>query len=137
MKIYTGYYANIKTYKEKGIFPVAISLGVPPWIQGLPNMRSLNPLKNMIKMEREEFTPLYNAILKGLDCKELVAKLEILSGGKDVVLLCFEKPTDFCHRQLVATWMTENGYEAGEFFIAVKLADTRPVKKKPQQMELF
>lgn len=137
MKIYTGYYANIKTYREKELCPIAISLGVPPWVPGLPNCRSLNPLKHMLKMEREEYEPLYNSILKGLDCKELVAKLETISGGKDVVLLCFEKPSDFCHRQLVAAWLTENGYQAGEFFIPAVFAKAKQVKKKIEQMELF
>lgn len=35
--------------------------------------------------------------------------------GKDICLICYEKPNDFCHRHLVADWFRENGYEAVEF----------------------
>jgi len=30
---------------------------------------------------------------------------EILEKHQDAVLLCWEKPGDFCHRQLVADWI--------------------------------
>lgn len=37
-----------------------------------------------------------------------------LSGGKDIALICYEKPTDFCHRHLVAEWLTTNGIKCDE-----------------------
>lgn len=33
----------------------------------------------------------------------------------NIVLLCYEKPTDFCHRHLVAQWLIENGFECKEY----------------------
>ena len=34
---------------------------------------------------------------------------------KDVALVCYEKPSDFCHRHLVADWLNKNGFECKEF----------------------
>lgn len=34
-----------------------------------------------------------------------------------IVLLCYEKPGDFCHRHLVAEWLTNNGYPCKELEI--------------------
>ena len=41
--------------------------------------------------------------------------LERLSEGKDLVLLCWEKYPDFCHRYLVSDWLKENGIFCEEF----------------------
>ena len=30
-----------------------------------------------------------------------------MSDNRDIALLCFEKPSDFCHRHLVASWLNE------------------------------
>lgn len=35
--------------------------------------------------------------------------------GKKICLICFEKPTDFCHRHLVADWLTKNGFQCEEY----------------------
>lgn len=34
--------------------------------------------------------------------------------GEDAVLLCYEKPGDFCHRHLVSQWLNENGIRCSE-----------------------
>lgn len=34
---------------------------------------------------------------------------------KDIALVCYEKPSDFCHRHLVAQWFKDNGIECEEF----------------------
>ncbi|NTV02456.1 MAG: DUF488 domain-containing protein [Chlorobiaceae bacterium] len=35
--------------------------------------------------------------------------------GEDVVLLCFERPSDFCHRQLVSKWLRQYGVPCVEY----------------------
>lgn len=45
-----------------------------------------------------------------------------------VALLCYEKPEDFCHRHLVAQWLTENGYQCTEYR-NVQHANTKPQHK--------
>ena len=47
-------------------------------------------------------------ILRKLDPKEVFKELETLSNGKDIVLLCFEKRNEFCHRHLFASFLEEN-----------------------------
>ena len=32
-----------------------------------------------------------------------------------IALVCYEKPSDFCHRHLVSKWLSENGYECKEW----------------------
>lgn len=32
-----------------------------------------------------------------------------------IALICYEKPSDFCHRHLVAEWLNQNGYKCEEW----------------------
>lgn len=32
-----------------------------------------------------------------------------------IALICYERPTDFCHRHLVSKWLNENHIECKEF----------------------
>ena len=128
MKIYTGYYGNLKAYA--GMTLVGISVGVPKWISfEIPNCRCLNPKPYMLKLEKEPYTAAYERILAELDPKQVVDYLTRLSNGRDVVLLCYEKPQDFCHRQIVADWLNRT----------LNLGVCEYVKPKPEnlQMELF
>lgn len=36
-------------------------------------------------------------------------------GENDIALICYEKPTDFCHRHLVADWLNKNGFKCDEY----------------------
>ena len=42
----------------------------------------------------------YKEVLDKLDPQEIYDKL-----GEDAIILCWEKPGDFCHRRLVAEWL--------------------------------
>ena len=33
----------------------------------------------------------------------------------DICLICYEKPSDFCHRHLVAEWLNKAGFECKEW----------------------
>lgn len=35
-------------------------------------------------------------------------------GHDDIALICYEKPSDFCHRHLVAQWLRDNGFGCSE-----------------------
>ena len=138
MKIYTGYYGNMRAYS--GMQCVGISVGTPRWLKApLPNCRQLNPEYRMLKLEREPYTEAYNALLATLDPETILAYLRRVSGGKDVVLLCYERPDDFCHRQLVAEWLrAKTGIEVKEYF--APLLHKQPVSSpepESEQMELF
>lgn len=61
--------------------------------------------------DAEFYTAQYQAeVLDLLDPKEVLRDL-----GEDAVLLCYEKPGQFCHRRLVAEWLEEKlGIEVKE-----------------------
>lgn len=50
-----------------------------------------------------------NKVLKRLDAHRIYEAL-----GDDVVLLCYEKSTDVCHRHYVREWMLESNIEISE-----------------------
>lgn len=56
-------------------------------------------------------------MLKLLTIENVLEDLANLAGGDldKVILLCYEKPTDFCHRHLVADWINKH---KGDNFIA-------------------
>ncbi|WP_237929960.1 hypothetical protein [Buttiauxella sp. S19-1] len=43
-------------------------------------------------------------ILAKLNPEHVWNELHVITGGVEPVLLCWEKPGEFCHRQLVARW---------------------------------
>lgn len=98
----------------KDTHAVAISRGVPKWYTGR-RFLELAPRGWMLKIKDEdEFTKVYReTVLAKLDPRKVVEAV-----GKDAVLLCWEKPGEFCHRRLVAEWleetMGEEVPEAGE-----------------------
>lgn len=61
--------------------------------------------------DTEKFTKRYQEeVLGKLDQIEVLRDLDTLTspyhvGPKNVVLVCYEKPTDFCHRHLIAGWL--------------------------------
>lgn len=127
MKIYTSYFAKVKEIEKRGIMPINIALYPPRFFFG-KSIRYVAPSRSILKDTRsdEEYIRRYKAeILADLDVKRLVADLEALSGGKDVALLCYEKPGDLCHRHLLADYMNERGY------------DVKELEKLDHQLNLF
>jgi len=48
----------------------------------------------------------YQEELNGINIKE---KLEAIANGKDIILCCYEKPGDFCHRHILNDMINGNG----------------------------
>lgn len=136
MKIYTSYFAMQAKIKELGITPVAISIYPPKWYNGL-RFPQLAPTKQIKDLEVEEYIPKFNALLSKLNPHTIVKELTFLGNNKDIALLCYEKPSDFCHRQLVAKWLNENGYEVSELTFGNVEAKPKEVKPKPIQLFMF
>lgn len=139
----TSYYANLKNIDTTKFQPIAIS-GDEGKMVGFTGkgMRKLSPYcffrkwkekeveieekyKNKkiteqdyillkYRNENEYIENFYYKVLKKLNPQEVYNEL-----GENAVLLCFEKPTQFCHRFLVASWLElslgiqidEYGYE--------------------------
>jgi uncharacterized protein (DUF488 family) len=67
------------------------------------------------KIDEIQYASLYFELLESrkLDPHKIVEEL-----GEDAVLLCYEKPGDFCHRRLVAAWIKEGtGIDVPEKFL--------------------
>jgi len=65
----------------------------------------------MLKMTNGEYRAAYQEILDRLDPRKVYQEL-----GEDAILLCWEKPGEFCHRRLVAEWLErELGVEVPEY----------------------
>ena len=128
-EIKTSYYANLKNIDTKIWTPIAIS-GDEGKLVGFNELafRQLSPYVffkswkaeedrleqsyNLGFISKEEYEigkernrqiyieKFYNKVLIKLNVKEIYDSLPNKS-----VLLCFEKPTEFCHRFLVAGWL--------------------------------
>ena len=73
---------------------------------------SLNEYRDYKNLNQNSYIKqFYQKVLKKLDPHEVYSKL-----GENAVLVCFEKPTEFCHRFLVAGWLEYNlNMEVNEF----------------------
>lgn len=94
--IQTSYFGRAKNLENA----VAISQGVPRWFTG-PRYPALAPSWALVKEQNEKiYSRRYNS--------EVLAKLDPCQVKKDLegkILLCHEKPGEFCHRRLVAEWL--------------------------------
>lgn len=118
MKIYTSYFGNIKKLIQAGITPIGISQYPPIWFGGV-SMKELAPHSYMLSstIGPEEYKRLFKTkILACLKRNVVVKKIEQISGGKDVALICFEKEPETCHRSLVAEWLNEGGIKVEEYY---------------------
>lgn len=45
---------------------------------------------------------------RGLTPKEVRKILESVARHRDIILCCYEKPNEFCHRHILAEWLGED-----------------------------
>lgn len=117
MKIFTSYFAKVRMLEKHNIMPIGIALYPPKWFKG-QSVKYVAPTYSILKQTAndEEYTKRYKAEILGvLNLDRFVNDLQRLSNGKNVALCCFEKPSEFCHRQLLAQFMNEHGYDVKEF----------------------
>lgn len=119
MKIYTTYFANLKNVPET-ITPIAICGGVPKGWIGL-RYSPLAPKYSWWKewkdggLDESWYIEKYQeTVLDQLNPKSVIKELGLMSEGKDVALVCYEKPETFCHRHLVADWLNKAGFSVEE-----------------------
>ncbi len=123
--IYTSYFAKIKQLEKNGIIPISICGKAPDWYKGLqykklaPKYGFFMEWKNnhdndyYIKCFKEQVLNTLNATDVVLDFSRLAYGFNV--GENDIALICYEKPSDFCHRHLVADWLNENGFKCEEW----------------------
>ncbi len=106
---------------------ISICLG-RPWRAppGFRVYRPLNPTWPMLKLPHEQYVPLYEAILAGLDPARVWDDLHQLAGDAEPHLMCFERwplaEGEHCHRHQAAKWLErELGVEVPELVGDVQL----------------
>lgn len=139
MKIYTSYFANAKKLRDAGVVPIGISLWPPKFFNGV-NLGIVAPKRHMMGANfttEERYTEQYhNDVLRYVDPNGFIRELESHGRGQDVALCCFEKPSEFCHRHLLAKWLMEKtGCEIVEF--GQEPAAAKPDAPKVEQASLF
>ena len=119
--IYTSYFAKLKSL-PKNIIPISICGKAPDWYKGRQYKKLAPKYEFFIKwkdnQDNDYYIKCYNEqVLSQLDPLKTVYELLITTSAakKDVCLLCYEKPSDFCHRHLVANWLNKNGIKCEEY----------------------
>lgn len=120
--IYTSYFGKLKKIPEN-FTTVSICAGTPKWYNGL-TFKKLAPTYHTLMTYKEDsdwdqYTKEYTeTVLQKQNAKSVVTELQKLTGNaENIVLLCYERPEDLCHRHLVARWLTENGYPCEELTV--------------------
>ena len=119
--IYTSYFAKLKSL-PKNIIPISICAKAPDWYKGL-QYKTLAPKYDFFMRWKETkdndyYIDCFNElVLDPLDARSVIRNLEgmVPYGTTDIALICYEKPSDFCHRHLVADWLTKNGIPCEEW----------------------
>lgn len=132
--IYTSYFAKIKNL-PKNILPVSICAKSPSWYQGMEYKKFAPKYDFFMKWKETQDNNYYiecfrEQVLNKLDFTRTISELQInlpleikeimkspIYNNKDyhIVLTCYEKPTDFCHRHLIAQWLKENNIKCEEY----------------------
>lgn len=116
--IYTSYFARLR-FLPDNLVPISICGKAPDWYTGL-QYKKLAPKYDFYMQWKQNHNNDYyikcfnEQVLANLDAHSVVTDLMQLidkpeNRGESMVLVCYEKPTDFCHRHLVADWLNHNG----------------------------
>lgn len=121
MKIYTSYFGNLKNIPDD-IYPISIAR-YKPYKMKIETYLPLCPSASLLRQYKDKnismgkYTEIFTLEnLQWLKHEKVLSDLNIMSGGKDVVLLCYEK-FDFCHREIVRKWFRDNGFDIVEYKI--------------------
>jgi len=117
--IYTSYFAKLKKLPES-IIPISICGKAPDWYKGIQYKKLAPKYGFFMEWKKNHDNDYYiehfdKEVLNNLNAEQVVYELYKLSKSKDIVLICYEKPSDFCHRHLVHKWLVENGYNCWEY----------------------
>jgi hypothetical protein len=137
LELYTSRWAN-RELAHLDVVPVGISRGVPRWRTPYRYklLRLLAPSREAFGIsEPQEFERAYRAGLEKIGLEGIVSELWRISeehGGRPLVMLCWERPGEFCHRRVLADWIEKNvGVEVPELVPGMIQADD------PAQERLF
>lgn len=132
--IYTTYFAQLKNLPRNMTW-VSICRKAPRWYRGreckffAPSYELLMDYKE--NHDVDDYVRRYKAeVLDRTSVDDAIVRLQVLiphhiytkldariteSKNWHIALLCYEKPSDFCHRHLLAQWLRDNGIECKEW----------------------
>lgn len=114
IKLRTGYFAKVTQYRLEGFIPVSIARWSPKWFSG-PALPELAPSEDLLtrykagSVSEEEYTKEYEEQLQSINVFKSIQSLakHITPETVGIVLCCYEKPGDFCHRHRLANELQE------------------------------
>lgn len=123
--IYTSYFAKLKELENHNVIPISICGKSPNWYKGLQYKKLAPKYGFFMEWKKNHDNDYYiehfqKEVLDGLDATEVILDFSRMVHGfnvgeNDIALICYEKPSDFCHRHLVAEWLNENGFKCEEW----------------------
>jgi len=119
MKLATGYFGNLRLYRKNNLTPLAICQYAPQWYNGSVETRLAPPKWLLQKIKsgtidyETQFVSEYKRHLEALG-EEKIKKI-LATHGANLVLLCYEKNYNECHRKILADYLRERGVEIGEY----------------------
>ena len=126
-KIYTSFFANVRNLSSREFFLVCIRGDYPDWYNGFA-YKPLVPRKWWFEwksLKKKTPAQYYYADyfyrkkyqetnLSKTTPERVISELKMLANGRKIVLICGEVPPEFCHRRIVDSWLSENGFEVEE-----------------------
>ena len=117
--IYTGYFGGWHRYPGDAVF-IAITR-FPPDFWNYEVWDWLAPTEGLLRSYQNKDIDEYIFKLKflrelhdrGLTPELVREKIKKEYRDKVVILMCYERPTDFCHRQVLAEWLGKDVKEYG------------------------
>lgn len=122
--IYTSYFAKLKSLPDN-VIPISICGKAPDWYKGLQYKKLAPKYDFFMEWKKNHDNDYYikcfnEQVLSNINASNVVMELKHLCGkslceNQPIALICYEKPSDFCHRHLVAEWLRQNGFECKEW----------------------
>jgi hypothetical protein len=120
MNIFTSYFAVVEKL-PLSIYPVSIAL-FPPKGWKFDEFRPLAPTPEILNAYRKDHdeAKYRESYIKMLMQRQIRSSCFVNNWLKsryigDVALICYERPGAFCHRHIVAEWLTLNGFACEEW----------------------
>lgn len=132
--IYTSYFTKLK-FLPDNIIPISICGKAPDWYKGLQYKKLAPKYDFFMEWKKNHDNDYYiehfnKEVLDTLNPLKVATELHLMLpeeikvdlqsaiySSKDwhIALICYEKPSDFCHRHLVADWLNKNGFTCEEY----------------------
>lgn len=137
--IYTSYFAKLNSL-PKNVIPISICGKAPEWYNGAQYKKLAPKYDFFMEWKKSHDNDYYikcfnKQVLDKLDYSHVYDELcdlaeefvdalleedirkqhQKLNFPYTIALICYEKPSDFCHRHLVADWLNKNGILCEEY----------------------